>query len=587
MASPSSEPVSTQVLSGNSTITSPAEPQDNITHPEREGKVQVEEPSTFQHSWRVWCIFLVLCLLSFISAVDATIVTTSLPTITREIGGAEQYAWIANSFVFASTVPQPLFGQISNIFGRRNPMLLAIFLFAVGSGLAGGSRNPGMLITGRTIQGLGTGGLYVLSDIIICDIVPPHHRGPYLSAVLSTAAIGTTIGPIIGGALAQVQWRWIFWLNLPISGIGLFAILLFLNGQYKRSPTWRHALARVDFLGNIIFVPSMVSIFLGLIMGGTQYPWGSWHIIVPLVLGVLGWVAFFVHQASPICKEPSTPPRLFKHRTSAAGFIIIFLGAIILQAIAYFLPIYFQAVKGTSPLMSGVYFLPFALAIIPFGGVTGVFMSKTGLYIPLHWLGFVMSAIGAGLLSTLNESSSKAAWIGFQILSSGGTGIVFTATLPSTLAALRESDVAVATGTYSFIRSFGLVWGVTMASIVFNGQVNKNIDSIGDAAIRLTLANGAAYSYSSGGLISSLPPNTKKEVINLYVQALRAVWLVMAAVSCLGFFCVFIEKHVELRKDHTTEFGLAESKHKTTLDVEEGPNLTTEERKALSISSSR
>lgn len=298
-------------------------------------------------------------------------------------------------------------------------MLLAISLFALGSGLAGGSGNPGMLISGRTIQGLGTGGLYVLSDIIICDIVPPRHRVPYLSAVLSTAAIETTIGPIIGGTLAQVQWRWIFWLNLPISGVGFFAILFFLNVKYKRSPTWRHALARVNFLGNAIFVLSMISIFMGLIMGGTQFPWGSWHIIVPLVLGVLGWVAFYIHQASPICKEPSTPPRLFKHRTSAAGFMIIFLCAIILQAIAYFLPIYFQAVKGTSPLTSGVYFLPFALAIIPFGGITGAFMSKTGLYIPLHGLGFAMNAVGAGLLSTLNESSSRAAWICFQILSSG------------------------------------------------------------------------------------------------------------------------------------------------------------------------
>ncbi|CAG8972078.1 hypothetical protein HYALB_00004944 [Hymenoscyphus albidus] len=265
-----------------------------------EGKVQVGEPEAFRHTWRVWCIFSVLWLLSFISAVDATIVTTSLPTIVRDIGGAEEYIWIANSFMFASTIPQPLFGQISNIFGRRNPMLVAIALLALGSGVASGSNSVTMLIAGRTIQGLGTGGLYVLSDVIICDIVPPRHRAPYLSAVLSAAVIGTTLGPIIGGALAEVELRWIFRLNLPVSG-------------YKRSPTWKHALTRVDFMGTGIFAPSMISIFFGVIMGGTHYSWDSYHIVVPLALGVLGWILYHLHQASKFCKEPSTPPRLFTH----------------------------------------------------------------------------------------------------------------------------------------------------------------------------------------------------------------------------------------------------------------------------------
>lgn len=534
--------------------------QPQPTENDREN-IQVDESVEFQHSWRLWCVFIVLCLLSFISAIDATIVTTSLPTITRDIGGSQEYVWVVNSFLFTSTVPQPLFGQISDIFGRRNPMIVAIALFGLGSGLAGGAQNPGMLIAARTIQGLGSGGLYVLSDIIVCDMVPPRHRGPYLGAILSTAAIGTTIGPIIGGALALKNWRWIFWLNLPAAAIGLLAIVLILNVKYTRSPSWRHALSRVDFLGNIIFVPSMVSIFFGLIMGGTRgYPWSSWKIIVPLVLGVLGWVTFHVHQASPVCREPSMPPRLFKHRTSSGGFIIIFLGAIILQAINYFLPVYFQGVKGATPLMSGVYFLAFALAIMPFGGMAGAFMSKTGLYIPLHWLGFALSAISVGLFSTLDESSSRAAWVGYQVLASGGTGIIFTVTLPSTLAALPESDVAVATGTYSFVRSFGLVWGATMASIAFNGQINSHAASISNQEIRNLLIDGGAYAYAAvqNGGIAELPDPTRSQVIAVYVKALRIVWWIVTAISGLGFFATFIEKHVELRKSHSTEYGLSE-----------------------------
>ncbi|EED23822.1 efflux pump antibiotic resistance protein, putative [Talaromyces stipitatus ATCC 10500] len=524
-----------------------------------------EDVRDFHLPWRVRCVFIILCLLSFMSAIDATIVTTSLQTVTQEIGGQKQYVWIVNAFMFATTVPQPFYGQIANIFGRRHPMIVAISLFALGSGISGGATSAGMLIAGRTIQGLGAAGLYVLSDIIICDLVPPRHRGPYLSAVLSTAAIGTTIGPIIGGALAEAHWRWIFWINLPVSAVGLLEIIFLLRVKHENtSRIWRHAVSRVDILGNLIFIPSMFAIFFGLIMGGEQYPWNSWHIIIPLVLGVLGCVIFALHQASSICKEPSTPPRLFKHSTSAAGYIIIFLAAVILQAISYFLPTYFQAVKGTSPLMSGVDFLPFALAIIPFGGITGWFMSKTGLYIPIHWMGFILTATGAGLLSTLNQASSRGAWIGYQILVSGGTGMIFTATLPSTLAPLSESDVAVATGTYSFIRSFGLVWGATVASVVFNSQIDAHLgliaatDSGNPQTIRDALAYGKAYSYASGGFITSLPDETQHQVVDVYVKALRVVWLVVTAVACLGFVCVIFEKPVELRKEHDTQYGLVE-----------------------------
>ena len=148
-------------------------------------------------------------------------------------------------------------------------------------------------------------------------------------------------------------------------------------------------------------------------------------------------------------------------------------------------------------------------------------------------------------------------------MSAAGTACIFTASLPSTLAPLPEPDVAVATGTFSFVRSFGLVWGATMASVVFNSQVNSNLDLVPDASIRETLANGAAYSLASGGLIPSLDPQTRDAVIQVYVQALRIVWVVVAAVSCLGFLCVFIEKHVELRKSHVTEFGLSEKQRDT------------------------
>lgn len=252
-----------------------------------------EKSDTFRHSWDVMAVFFALLLLSLMSSIDAIIVTTSLPTISREIGGGADYVcrsllltipWdvstllmfdnlgVINGFLFASTATQPLFALVSNIFGRRNPILFALFLFALGSSIAGGARNPETLITGRTLQGLGTSGLYVLADIILCDIIPPRYRGPYLSSVLSMAAVGSTVGPIIGGALVQADFRWVFWVNLPVSAVGLVIILIFLRIKYPPTPDWKHALAEVDFIGNAIFIPSIISILLGLVKGGTQFP---------------------------------------------------------------------------------------------------------------------------------------------------------------------------------------------------------------------------------------------------------------------------------------------------------------------------
>ncbi|MCJ1310154.1 hypothetical protein MMC25_003815 [Agyrium rufum] len=501
---------------------------------------------SISHSWRFWCVFLALCLISFISGLDATIVVTALPTITREIGGQSQYIWIANCFVIASTAPQPPLAQISNIFGRRNPMLLAIALFTVGSGISAGAINSAMLIAGRSIMGLGIGGAYVLLDVVCCDMVPLRERGKYLPSMLSAAAIGTTVGPVIGGSLAEKNWRWIFYLNLPISGLALAATFLFLNVKYMRNATWRAALTRVDFLGNAIFIPTIISILLGLVLGGTNFSWG----VLPYhrtARAGLPWLGPFPRSSGVALlqgAQRSTPPISESH----------FGGGIHLDLLVV------DAVKGTSPLTSGADFLPYACAIIPFSIAAGVLISKVGFYRPLHLAGFALNAIGVGPLALLGASSSKAAWVCYQMIAAAGTGILLSSVLPAILAALPESDVATAAGAYSFVRSFGYVWGVTIPSIVFNSQFDKNAYRIGDTATRAALANGAAYGFASEGFIPGLEPSTRAEVVGVYADALKTVWYVGAAFAAFGFFCVFVEKHVELRKELHTEYGLDESR---------------------------
>ncbi|KAL5417655.1 hypothetical protein PMIN04_007673 [Paraphaeosphaeria minitans] len=517
---------------------------------------------------RFWGIFASLCALSFLAALDSSIITTALPTITKDIGGERQYIWIANSFVFATLAPQPLFGQIANLFGRRNPTIVSVLLFVLGSGLGGGAHNVAMLIAGRTVQGLGAGGIYVLIDVVCCDMVSLRERGKYLGFMFSWAGVAALIGPVLGGAFAQANWRWIFYINLPISSVALVAIVVFLPSRQVTSA--QHAFQRLDLIGNAIFIPSMVAILFGLVMGGFQFAWSSWRIVVPLVLGGLGWIAFHIHQASSFCKEPSVPVRLFSNRTSAAAYGLTFLSSIIVQQITYFLPVYLQAVKGSNPLQAGVQFLPFAGCVLFFAVMAGTLLSQTGQYRPLHFAGCALSAIGFGIFTLLDDGSSKAAWVCFQIIAAGGSGLIMSVLLPAAMAALPESEVASATAVYSFLRTFGYIWGVTISSITFNGQFDRYINDIQDPDLRSQLAGGGAYAFASKQAVQRLPEPTRAQVISIYVKSLNAVWQVGIALSLFSFLLVFVEKHIELRKELETDYGIHDEKQRNVGEGEQG-----------------
>lgn len=519
-------------------------------------ETNAKDTSAFKPDWRFWLIYVSLCLVTFAGAVDNTIVFTALPTITRAVGGGDEYVWIANSYIVASTAIQPLFGHISNVLGRRVPSLVVVALFALGSGIAGGANGVPMLLAGRTIQGIGCGGIFVLLDVIVCDLVPLRERGKYLGPLLGAGGLGSTLGPLVGGALTKASWRWVFYITIPFSALALITMFFFLNLNHVRDPSWKKNLARIDLPGNLLFIASITAVLLGLLLGGTTFPWSSWRIIVPLVLGFLGWALFHAYQMSPWCQEPTIPPRLFANPTSAVGFLLSFLSGVLLEWIVYFYPLYFQALRGASPLESGVHTLPFNILLMPTGMVAGILMSKTGTYRPLHAAAYVFLAIGLGLSSMLNSTSSTAEWVIFQMILAFGLGFTFVTLLPAIQAALPEADVATATATYSFFRNFGFIWGVTIPSLVLNSIFTKSLSTISDANIRDQLANGGAYQFAANGSIQSLPTETRQQVINLYAGTFRIAWYSALPFALIGFLLVFLEKHVELRRELETEFGM-------------------------------
>ena len=397
----------------------------------------------------------------------------------------------------------------------------------------------------------------MLIDLICCDLVPLRERSKYLGIALSTSALGTILGPVIGGAIvSSTSWRWVFYINLPISGLTLTIMVLFLRVTYKRSPTWKYAVARIDYIGNAVFIASITSLLLGLIMGGTVYPWKSWRTTLPIVLGVFGWALFHVHQASSICKEPTMPPQLFTNRTSFTALFLVFVGSMLLEWTVYVLPIYFQSVLGTTPLKSGINILPLNAFMIPSAAVAGALLTRFGKYKPFHWTGFALLTLSCGLFSILDSKTTKAEWIFFQIISGIAIGFPLTTTLPAIQAALPESYTATSTGTYALVRSFGFTWGITIPSVMFNNRINAllDLDRINDPAVRAALVNGGAYAYAP--MVSVLEGRARTQTFDVYSDALKTVWEVGIAFSLVGLVAVFAEKNIEMRTTLDTEFGL-------------------------------
>ncbi|KAF1962664.1 MFS general substrate transporter [Byssothecium circinans] len=405
------------------------------------------------------------------------------------------------------------------------------------------------MIAGRTVQGLGSGGVMLMVELIVCDLVPLKERGTYLGIVLSVSALGAIVGPIVGGALAEKDWRWCFYINLPICALVLPILVFYLRIRHHKV-TWAHFLTKIDWTGNLIFIGSICAILLGLVFGGTVYPWSSWRIITPLVIGAVGWAGFHLYETK--CKNPCVPPRVFANRTSSAAFYMIFVTSMALQWVCFFWPVYFMAVRGTSLMRTGIDFMPFMFFLIPGSAVAGTILAKTGRYRRLHLIGFVLSTLGPGLNALLKTDTHAGVWATFQIIDAAGRAMILPTTLPAVLASLSEEDVAAATGVYSFLRSFGYVWGITIPGIIFNNCFDRNAFKITDPVVRGSLEGGRAYQLAIGSFVHSLPAETRTQVLGVYLDALVVVWFAAMAFGASGFIAVALEKRIELRSNLET-----------------------------------
>jgi MFS family permease len=436
--------------------------------------------------------------------------------------------------------------------------MFIVAVFTLGSGICGSANGADMLIIGRAVQGIGSGGINMIVDVIVSDLVPLPERGNFIAIVLTVYSIGSSMGPFVGGIIVQrTTWRWVFYINLPVGGFSLVLLFLLLHTNYQRDTTFSQKVKPIDYIGNILIMGATAAVLCALTYGGSRYAWSSWRIIVPLVLGLVG-LAIMIFEQSRFCREPVVPPRLFKSRTSLVVFINTYLFTVLLYWVLFFIPVYFQAILGSSPARAGVQMLPITLVAIPGAVIAVIILSKFGKYKALHMVGFTILTLGMSLFAYLDRYSSDAEWIIFLIIPALGSGMVLNTLLPAFQAPFAESDQAAATATWALMRSFGNIWGVAIPASIFNNQFNKYAYRISDASLRQLLSNGHAYQQASDTFIDSLDDPVKSEVIGVFSDSVKLVWLVSVAFCGLACILVFFEKEVPLRKELDTDYGMVE-----------------------------
>ncbi|USP82852.1 hypothetical protein yc1106_10126 [Curvularia clavata] len=530
---------------------------------------QIAQPAA--KGWRFWAIFPPLSIATFLVGLDSTVTSSALPLITSDLKSGDNYVWIINGYLLTSTAFLPLWGQLSQVLGRRWPTITAVAIFVLGSGISGGATSTAMLIAGRLVQGLGGAGITAMTQLIISDLVSLRERGKYIGVIYAVFGLGTAVGPPVGGAIAQYSnWKWAFWINLPVGGVTLLMQFFFLQIVFVKRLTFKEKVRQIDWIGNSVLVTSVVSILIALSWANTRYAWSEYQIIVPLVLGFVGTALFFVYESSKFCVQPTIPPRMFLNRTSALGLICTFIQSMLTMWRVYFLPVYFQAVLLVSISRSGVLLLPTILVGVPAAIVSGQVLAKYGKYKPIHIFGFAVATLASGLYINFDAKSSLAKIVIYQIIAGIGGGCLLTTMLPSVQAANPPKDVVAATSTWAFMRALGNVWGIAIPAAIFNNQMNARVGSISDPRVRSFLSGGDAYTHVSATFIKSLPLDLQNEVVNAYQGALRVVWEVCLAFNVLGFLLVFPEKEIKLRTTVTSDHKLKEKAKKVDVEAKSG-----------------
>ncbi|KAL2831978.1 major facilitator superfamily domain-containing protein [Aspergillus pseudoustus] len=501
---------------------------------------------TLSDSQRFSLTILALSLTSLTASLSVTSLSNALPVITNELEGTDTEAfWAGTAYVLCSAVFQPAFAIFSHIFGRKPLFVIAFLCFLSGSSMATAAKDFRILLSARAIQGTGGGGLITLSEILTADLTPLRERGKWIGLLSMMWAVGSVAGPIVGGSLAHKSiWRWIFALNLPLASASLAVICVSVKPRAQHNDL-RQALSRVDWLGFGIFIPSMTSLLIPITWGGGMFPWYSWRTLVPLSVGVLGLVLFTAYETW-IAHEPFLLRSIFRERNAKGIYLQTFLHGLLVWSLLYYLPLYYQGVKGFSPLLSGVAVLPETCTISVAAGVVGLLITVTGRYRWALWTGWLVTTVGLGLMYLLDVDCPTYRWVIINLIVGVGMGSLFTSTNLAVQANMPVNDLSFALGFFAFFRTLGQSVGIAVGGTVFHNIFETNLP-IDPGIVALTQGHGidAAPLIQVVNAILDQDPRRHK-VIFAYAEGLRVLWLVLCGCSALGLLVSLFTKAYSL-----------------------------------------
>ena len=471
----------------------------------------------------VAAVFAGLMLAMFVSTLSETVTATALPTIVGDLGGVDHMQWVTTAYILASTIMMPVYGKLGDLFGRKHLFIVALSVFIVGSATCGLAPSMDGLIAGRAVEGLGGGGLIILSQATIADIIPPRQRGKYMGILGSVFAVSTVVGPLLGGWFVQVTgWRWLFAFNIPLALLAIAAVAFFL-----RRPARRADRPPVDAAGMMSMAVSVSSLVLATAWGGTLFSWASWQIIALFALFAVMAVVFALVERR--AKEPVIPLSLFKNHNfvvcTVTGMFIM-LG---MMGTVSYLPTYFQIVDGLAPEQAGLMTFPMMAGVLVTAVGAGLLATRTGRYKWMPIASCAVAAVGFVLLSRLAPGTPLPVAGAFLFVLGFGIGLGQQILVLIVQNEFSHAIVGTATAANNFFRQIGSTLGASLVGALFTSRLAA------DLAAQLPRVDNINMNRITPEYVRHLAQPEQGLIATAYSDALVPIFLYVVPLLIVGF----------------------------------------------------